>query len=192
MLHFGRGSFRAQNNLNVAVQRSGLIKTTADACLPQFARRVLNRSPKKLPIQGGRRGSGRGVPRTRSLYDQTRAVYGIESLETLINAHNLAYSLLRTGHVAETKPFLRKNITRARRSLGDEHDTTLDLRFLYAKTLLRANCTSAEMREAVTILVEIDTTSRRVFGSDHPQTVRYDEVLESARRIVAAREEEGK
>ena len=48
------------------------------------------------------------------------------------------------------------------------------------------------MREAVTILVEIDTTSRRVFGSDHPQTVRYEEVLESARRIVAAREEEGK
>ena len=84
------------------------------------------------------------------------------------------------GRAAEAKPFLRKNISRARRSLGDDHDTTLELRDQYVKALINplldditAASAAGDLREGVTILEDIERRSRRVFGADHPQTLGY-------------------
>ena len=128
----------------------------------------------------------------RLLYAQSKALYGIEARETLINALNLAKSLIHKDDVAEAKPLLRQNISRARRSIGDDDDVTLDLRDLYAKVLVGVfvngpgGASAAEdLREGVTILEDIERRSRRVFGADHPQTLRYKKSLGLAREIFA-------
>ena len=143
-------------------------------------------------------GPGAAKEIERSLYAQTKAAYGIEAHETLINAHNLASSLASMELYAEAKPFLRKIISRARRSLGDDHHVTLDLRDRYVRTLVAplvddpgSASAAGDLREAVTILEDIEGRSRRVFGADHPQTLGYKESLVTAREMVAISEEFG-
>ena len=147
----------------------------------------MDASRSSLPAQAiMAHGPGAAKEIERSLYAQTKAAYGIEAHETLINAHNLASSLASMELYAEAKPFLRKIISRARRSLGDEHDTTLDMRYTYARAMLSDDdATESDFREAVTILEDIERTSRRVFGPDHPIAKRSKEMLQIAREGLA-------
>ena len=99
------------------------------------------------------------------------------------------------GRAAEAKPFLRKNISRARRSLGDDHHVTLDLRDRYVRTLVAplvedpgSASAAGDLREGVTILEDIERRSRRVFGADHPNTLNYEASLEVAHEMLALSE----
>ena len=80
----------------------------------------------------------------------------------------------------------------ARRVLGESHQTTLTMRWIYAEALYRDDGASlGDQREAVTTLEEIERIARRVFGGAHPTTVDIGVYLNNARVALRAREEGG-
>ena len=77
----------------------------------------------------------------------------------------------------------------ARRVLGDSHEITLKMRWIYAKALYRNDsATLDDLREAVTTLVETERTARRVLGGAHPLTPSIEQSLRRARAALRARE----
>ena len=77
----------------------------------------------------------------------------------------------------------------ARRVLGENDETTLRARWIYAKTLyLDADATLDDLREAVTTLEETDRIARRVLGGAHPLTEELEDGLRDARAALRARE----
>ena len=81
----------------------------------------------------------------------------------------------------------------ARRALGENDETTLRMRSLYAATLCNdPGATLDDIREAVTILEETERAARRVLGSAHPNVVLVEKSLLNARAVLQAaiREEE--
>ena len=89
----------------------------------------------------------------------------------------------------EAKRVLRKVMPVARRVLGEGHDVTLRMRKVYAQSLYYdEGSTLDDLREAVTLLEEIERTTRRVFGGAHPTTGRFEAALRHARAVLRARE----
>ena len=77
----------------------------------------------------------------------------------------------------------------ARRVLGENDETTLRARWIYAKTLwLDDGATLDHLREAVTTLEDTERTARRVLGGAHPTTEGIEEDLEMSRAALRARE----
>jgi len=77
----------------------------------------------------------------------------------------------------------------ARRVLGDSHEITLKMRWIYAKALYRNDsATLDDLREAVATLVETERIARRVLGGAHPDVVGIEESLRRARAALRARE----
>ncbi len=75
-----------------------------------------------------------------------------------------------------------KSIPVARRVVGEDNRLTLTMRKVYARALYEdPNATLDDVREAVTTLVEIERTARRVFGSAHPLTTGIGEDVQVAR-----------
>ena len=86
----------------------------------------------------------------------------------------------------EAKPMLRKVIPVARRVLGEDHDLTLSLRWIYANTLsMSESATIADLSEAVTTLESVMMSYKRVFGESHPETPKLQNALKSARATLA-------
>ena len=57
------------------------------------------------------------------------------------------------------------------------------MRWVYAQSLCGdANATLDDLREAVTMLEELERTARRVFGAAHPITSGIESSLQVARR----------
>ena len=85
---------------------------------------------------------------------------------------------------------MRKMIPVARRTLGEGHETTLQMRWNYALALYRdaRGATVDDLREAVATLVEADRTARRVMGGAHPLFLQIEDDLRAARAVLAARE----
>ena len=70
----------------------------------------------------------------------------------------------------------------ARRVLGEGCETTLKMRWLYARALYEdPAATPDDLREAVTALVETTRTARRVMGGAHPLTAEIERTLQYAR-----------
>ena len=81
---------------------------------------------------------------------------------------------------------LRDNIPVARRTLGTDHELTLDLRSNYALAISRdTNSSRDDVHEAVAISEDIVRTARRVFGTEHPFFAEYRQDLEGARMRLA-------
>ena len=114
---------------------------------------------------------------------------GKESEATIKAAYNYANSLLDLKRFEEGKSLLRENIPVARRVLGDSFDLTLAMMQNYAVALY-GNTAAAldDLREALTLLEEIERTTRRVFGGTHPRTMVIETVLQNARTVLHARE----
>ena len=73
----------------------------------------------------------------------------------------------------------------ARRVFGEGHEVTLRMRLIYAGSLyVPYGATLGDLREAVTILLEIYRTARRVFGDAHPLTKVIEGDLRSARGFL--------
>ena len=88
----------------------------------------------------------------------------------------------------EAKSLTRKTIPVARRVLGENHERTLALRWIYANTLsMNESATVADLREAVTTLKSVEMSYKRVFGASHPETQKVQNVLNSAQATLAAR-----
>jgi len=110
-------------------------------------------------------------------------------LRTLIAANNYATSLTELKRFGEGRSLLRKAVPVARRVKGDANETTLRLRWNYAKALYKNTAaTLDDLREAATTLEEVERTARRVFGGTHPIVLAIEEFLQTARALLRARE----
>ena len=110
-------------------------------------------------------------------------------VKTIRAAHNYANPLLDLKRFEEAKSVLREMMPVARRVNGDGCDTTLRARWCYAWALYEdPAATRDDLREAVTTLVELERTARRVLGSAHPNTVGIETSLRNARAALRARE----
>ena len=78
--------------------------------------------------------------------------------------------------------------TVARRVVGENHDLTLTMRWIYATALYHdTGATLDGLREAVTTLEEIERTARCVLGGAHPTTKGIEDELQDARDALYAR-----
>ena len=79
---------------------------------------------------------------------------------------------------------LREKVPVARRVLGENHNVTLNLRWYYAGALYQdPAATLDEIREALTMLEEIEPIARRVLGGANPVVVGIEHDL----RVYRAR-----
>ena len=96
------------------------------------------------------------------------------------------------GHAEVARPrraLLRKIMPVARRVLGESNHTTLCMRWIYAKVLIRNDgATLDHLHEAVNTLEEIEPSARRVFGGAEPLTMVIERDLRDARAALRARE----
>ena len=89
----------------------------------------------------------------------------------------------------EAKSLLRTTIPVARRFLGERNETTLWMRWVYARALYDdPGRTLADIREVVTTLEETEAIARRVLGGAHPTTTGIDTCLRQSRVLLRARE----
>ena len=125
----------------------------------------------------------------RDIYFGRAKLHGEEDERTLRAASNYASSLKRLQRFGEAKSLLRKMMPVARRVLGESHQTTLTMRWIYAEALyMDIRVTLDDLREAVTALEESERIARRVFGGAHPMTKGMELRLRKARAALRARE----
>ena len=87
----------------------------------------------------------------------------------------------------EASSLLRRMIPVARRVLGDSHDITLRMRWIYAAALVNAGGAALDdHREAVKTLEEIERIARRVLGGSHPTTGGIEVALREGRAALQA------
>ena len=88
----------------------------------------------------------------------------------------------------EIKALLRKTMPVARRVLGESNELTLQMRWIYARTLYEdPGATLDDLRETLTTLEEIEPVARRVLGGAHPITVDIERDMRNARDAEAKR-----
>ena len=125
----------------------------------------------------------------RQVYFGWIKLHGEEHYDTLREANNYAFSLLRLQRFEEVKSLIRKTMPVARRVLGEGHGLTLKMRSRYAAALFKGpSATLDDVRKAVTTLEETEQTARRMFGGAHPFTKGIGDYLKNARRALRARE----
>ena len=87
----------------------------------------------------------------------------------------------------EAKALLRKIMPLAPRVLGDCHELTLKMRWLYAKALYEDDAVTLDnLREAVATLEDAGRTARRILGGAHPTAVGIATGLRAARAFLLA------
>ena len=107
----------------------------------------------------------------RDVYSGTLKLKGEEHLNTLIAANNYASSLHHMKRFEEARWLLRKTMPVARRVLGDNHEMTLKMRWIYARVLYMDEGASLDdRREAVATLESVAHSWKRIFGPAHPET----------------------
>ena len=123
---------------------------------------------------------------SRDVYTGRLKLNGGEDVETLRAANNYAASLVGVlRRFEEAKSVLRETMPVARRVLGEGHDLTLRMRWIYAAALyLDPAATLDAFREAVTTLEDLERTARRVFGGAHPFTASVEDKLRDARACL--------
>ena len=90
----------------------------------------------------------------------------------------------------EVKSFLKNEIPRARRVLGESHDTTFTMRWVYAEALCKdEGATVNDLREGVETLEDTARMARRALGGAHPITGWIEDELRNSRAALGAREE---
>ena len=111
---------------------------------------------------------------------------GEEDERTLLAANNHASYLLGLERFEEARSLLRKTITVAPRVLGENHELTLSMMWIYANTLsMNESATVADLSEAVTTLESAAMSYKRVLGQGHPETPKVQKALQSARAKLA-------
>ena len=123
------------------------------------------------------------------VYSGRLKLYGEEHLSTLRAALNCAASLNEQERFEEAKVLLRKMKPVARRVFGENHETTLKIRWTYAQTLYEDDdATLDDLREAVATLEDAIRIARRVLGGAHPTTTGIREDFCDALAALHARE----
>ena len=135
---------------------------------------------------------GRSEEALRMQQDVYSESVRLESLDgdherTIIAAINYAQSLVDLQRFEEAKSLMRKTIPLARRVIGENHDSTLRMRWTYGRALYfaREDATLEDLREAVTTLEDTVRIARRVLGGAHPLTGGIEDDLRNARALAA-------
>ena len=122
----------------------------------------------------------------REIYARGLAL-GVPSKDLFIDVLNLSWSMKECGLCAESKSFLREQLPAARRALGADHDTVIQLRWQHADALRLSDGASREdVVEAVTLLEELSRTTQRIYGTSHPLANDIRNTLGWARETLAA------
>jgi len=125
----------------------------------------------------------------RDVYSGELKLYGAEHRQTLISVSNYASALIELKHYEEAKSLLRKTIPVAQRVLGENIETTLRLRWIYALTLYKdGDATLDDLCDSMETLQETAKILRQVYGGAHPLTVGVEKALRESRAALAARE----
>ena len=112
---------------------------------------------------------------------------GISNKDLFIDVLNLSWSLNETGRYTEAKSFLREQLPKARRVLGVDHDTVIQMRWQHAETLrLDGDASREDLVEAVTVLEELSRKTQRIYGTSHPLPTDIRTTLGLARKKLAA------
>ena len=126
----------------------------------------------------------------RDVYSGYLKLNGGEHGDTVRAVNNYAHSLLNLRCFEEAKSLLRKTMPVARRVLGENNETTLRMRTIYAAALyIDPSATLDDLREAVTMLEETGRIARRVMGGAHPLARDIESTLQNAHEALAARDE---
>ena len=122
----------------------------------------------------------------RELYARAVAL-GYRADRILHDALDLAISLTNAGNRTEAKSFIREQLPKARRALGEEHEVVLRFRSTYAHLIsVFTGVTRDDLDEAVTILAELDPMTRRIYGPAHPFSATIQSHLKHfGKRLVA-------
>ena len=107
---------------------------------------------------------------------------------TFLAGNNLAGSLVRGKLYAEARGLLKTIIPTARRSLGDDHPITLNLRGSSAQAIYmdqRAASDEKNLVDAVATCEDCVRISRRVMGPTHPKHLNFQDDLRRARAVLA-------
>ena len=122
----------------------------------------------------------------RDVYSGRLKLNGEEHRKTLIAAYNYAITLHHMKRFEEARWLLRKTMPVARRVLGDNHEMTLKMRWIYARVLyLDEGASLDDRREAVATLESVAHSWKRIFGPAHPETPKAQEALKEAREALA-------
>ena len=110
----------------------------------------------------------------------------LSSPDTILAGNNLAGSLVRGKLYAEARDLLKTIIPTARRSLGDDHPITLNLRGSWAQAIYMDSRASDEERvDAVATCEDCVRISLRVMGPTHPKHLNFQDDLRRARATLA-------
>ena len=124
----------------------------------------------------------------QEVYSGRLKLNGEEHEKTLLVAYNYAATLDRLKRFKEAKSLLRNMMPVARRVLGESHELTLRMRWVYTMALCDDHgATLDDFHEAVTTLVDVKRVARRVFGGAHPLTSAIERTLRNARAVLRAR-----
>ena len=143
-----------------------------------MARRLGESEDAILSVQGSLAITYEALGRKEHALSMQRDVYSgylrlkcEEDKDTLLEANNYAADLIDLKRFVEARSLLRQTIPVAQRVLGEGHDISLRLRWTYTQSLyLDPGATLDDLHEAVTTLVDIKRTARRVLGGAHPTT----------------------
>ena len=101
-------------------------------------------------------------------------------------ATNYANTLVEMQRFKEARKLMRKTIPVARRVVGESHEVTLKIRWIYGQALHKDPvATLDDLREAVTTLESVANSWKQVFGQAHPETPKVQGALEMARKTLA-------
>jgi hypothetical protein len=124
----------------------------------------------------------------REAYEGNVALRGPEHDETLYCAGHLTNCLILTGRHDEAKTLLRDQVLpAAQRVLPPEDDIVISCTSNLARALYDADSASVDdLREGVALLEALCTTSRRVYGAEHPKVALRGGYLDDAQAKLAA------
>ena len=122
----------------------------------------------------------------REIYAIAVASSGASDEYTIMMGSNLSISMLGLGLWDEATTFTRDQLLPvARRSLGSDHDSTLNLNMSLAGALAEGPAHIRDLLEAETIMSDVVQRRRRVFGPAHPETIIAQKNLSRIRANLA-------
>ena len=100
---------------------------------------------------------------------------GNASDQTLLNAANLALSLIEARAFDEVIPFLREQVLVANQAFGPDHIRAIHLAYRLSEALRKnPDATRDDLRESESLVLNVFQRQRRILGPTHPHT-KYSE-----------------
>ena len=97
---------------------------------------------------------------------------------------NVSSSLQHARRHAEAKSFLREQVPKARRALGEVHELYLKLCLNYGQAICFEG-SREDVVESTTLLEELSSTTRRIYGPAHPFAETVQRAFVASQKALA-------